>query len=832
MTKWTMGFALAIGCILIPQPARGQRVGKKVFTLRSVVHNVTVSCAPDPGAGTCDVTLSAEPVVVAPGDQVNWTVSGSCALAPCPGLNPGPTDLCPGGAPGSFCIYVPGISFGPVSVAPTQTSPNTIAIPTMHPRAYGYSAASGVFMPTVVLGTIAFGPLPTYPFVDDFDDGVVSDRFTSINGAGVTEVNGKLRVTMTNIDSGLEIDLSDFPHHRCLQLPYEIAEHSFPVGATLAFETVADSYTIAGAEFSPVEIDLTRPFWNLCEYTICQDGNDVGAVGFTGSYTEAKECPKADCLTIDWMPDSVPLPGVGAHNGCEVALPTFMIELKNAAIPNDKTKSLRHQGKKYKSDPTGRTNFTHKNGMIKNVKIVKKGEKCNPGGSGNGSIGTLVIELNALMLDNVHRGTGQESLSINDYHFDRGEITTVSLTTDAPVMVPGVSTLTMGPEVFIHNFQVLSPTTATADIQIDLRARNSGHMVAVWTGDERLMTDFIILPIDPTVPDPPNIGPTLTISAPATVPPQTDFSVDLTFDDPDDQWIRARMVVMELPSQTELYDTEFFFVDTSGPDPVVMTFLVNGLPPGQYKVVSVPNDGLAPEYMVAAFLSVPGCTEVQLYGDIVPVPPDPAAGNVPGDGIVDLNDILCVLDDFAHPNICAGNGDVAPCSPNLIVDLDDILAVLDAFAGDYACPLPCLEGEPNCGLPTDTVNGGCNSTPPVFSPISCGQAYCGTAAFDGNRRDTDWFQIVVATNTEFTWTVTAEFDLFMGMIETTPLGTPDCATATVLDPFAVAGGCATASVTRCVPPGTYWWFVAPQFTDILACGAEYNAVLTCVGCSP
>jgi hypothetical protein len=34
------------------------------------------------------------------------------------------------------------------------------------------------------------------------------------------------------------------------------------------------------------------------------------------------------------------------------------------------------------------------------------------------------------------------------------------------------------------------------------------------------------------------------------------------------------------------------------------------------------------------------------------------------------------------------------------------------------------EGEANCGLPLDTVNGGCNSVPNVFSSISCGETIC------------------------------------------------------------------------------------------------------------
>jgi len=69
-----------------------------------------------------------------------------------------------------------------------------------------------------------------------------------------------------------------------------------------------------------------------------------------------------------------------------------------------------------------------------------------------------------------------------------------------------------------------------------------------------------------------------------------------------------------------------------------------------------------------------------VYGDVHPV------GN--GNGVVDLDDILCVLDAFANPLNCPG-ADIAPCESNGVVNLDDILAILDAFSGNFACPPPC-----------------------------------------------------------------------------------------------------------------------------------------------
>jgi len=72
------------------------------------------------------------------------------------------------------------------------------------------------------------------------------------------------------------------------------------------------------------------------------------------------------------------------------------------------------------------------------------------------------------------------------------------------------------------------------------------------------------------------------------------------------------------------------------------------------------------------------CT-LDVYGDM-----EPPAGN----GIIDLDDITCVLDGFADSSDCPG-ADLHPCGGNGLIDVDDIFAVLDAFADDPACPDSC-----------------------------------------------------------------------------------------------------------------------------------------------
>lgn len=152
---------------------------------------------------------------------------------------------------------------------------------------------------------------------------------------------------------------------------------------------------------------------------------------------------------------------------------------------------------------------------------------------------------------------------------------------------------------------------------------------------------------------------------------------------------------------------------------------------------------------------------------------------------------------------------------------------------DCPCNITCapgktVEGEADCGLPTDTVNGGCNSATFLTQPISCGQGYCGTAAFDGSLRDTDWYQIIIASDTLVTWTINAEFDP-VGIIVNTSGGT-NCTTPVIVASAAGEQCGAVTVVSACLTAGTYELFVGPDFTNIEACGAEYTATVTCGVC--
>jgi hypothetical protein len=122
----------------------------------------------------------------------------------------------------------------------------------------------------------------------------------------------------------------------------------------------------------------------------------------------------------------------------------------------------------------------------------------------------------------------------------------------------------------------------------------------------------------------------------------------------------------------------------------------------------------------------------------------------------------------------------------------------------------------------DFYNGGCNSVPPVFSPVACGDVIFGSTASTGARRDTDWYELTISNQTDVTWEGTSEYyELVIGIID---LAGVDTCPATAL--FRTAGllpACSTGSVSATLPPGSYAFFAAADFTPAINCpGTETN----------
>jgi hypothetical protein len=141
-----------------------------------------------------------------------------------------------------------------------------------------------------------------------------------------------------------------------------------------------------------------------------------------------------------------------------------------------------------------------------------------------------------------------------------------------------------------------------------------------------------------------------------------------------------------------------------------------------------------------------------------------------------------------------------------------------------------VECEPNEGEETcydgyvDDYNGGCYSDPPVFQPIECGQTICGTSGVyvcDGSTcRDMDWFEVTLDTSAQITWAGEAEFPVAMWILS------GDC-NDIIVEEYATAAECTPLSLSHACGAGRYMLVIAPADWGDYACGARYEATVTC-----
>lgn len=162
------------------------------------------------------------------------------------------------------------------------------------------------------------------------------------------------------------------------------------------------------------------------------------------------------------------------------------------------------------------------------------------------------------------------------------------------------------------------------------------------------------------------------------------------------------------------------------------------------------------------------------------------------------------------------------------------------------CPAPLppcpadgvLENEPNCGINNpplacagnDTVNGGCNYTPNLFSDVECGQTVCGTYGNCGATRDTDWWQQIQTSLTVNSWCCIGEAPSSVWGLVNNGGGTGLCP-ATAFAAFSVTANNVEGCVTQLMWPGTWWWFAGTNSFAGVPCGgptSDYQCTLTCV----
>jgi hypothetical protein len=164
-------------------------------------------------------------------------------------------------------------------------------------------------------------------------------------------------------------------------------------------------------------------------------------------------------------------------------------------------------------------------------------------------------------------------------------------------------------------------------------------------------------------------------------------------------------------------------------------------------------------------------------------------------------------------------------------------------AGEYVlevteCPPPCVvtcppgafpEGEPNCGIP-DTYNGGCNSTPNVFTSLVCNDAgvlVCGTYGAEGGTRDTDWYEIVMDAPGVIQACITGQYPSAVAILN------PVCpvTAADILD-FQFGPECVAICATANVGAGTYRIFAGVDGFDGFPCLGTYVLRISGYNCPP
>ncbi|MCC6477332.1 hypothetical protein IT157_09790 [bacterium] len=157
--------------------------------------------------------------------------------------------------------------------------------------------------------------------------------------------------------------------------------------------------------------------------------------------------------------------------------------------------------------------------------------------------------------------------------------------------------------------------------------------------------------------------------------------------------------------------------------------------------------------------------------------------------------------------------------------------VLSIFCRTCECPcaLQCppswpAEGEACPNLAGDFYNGGCFTTPPSFTPVTCGSSLCGQSFAMGGMRDTDWYRFSLTTWRRVIWRVRAEFPFEMAIYK--ELG--GCNLQTVCYKTGLACQMKNCFV-NCLGPGVYYLYVAPTVYNGVPC-KEYTSRLTCGLC--
>lgn len=144
-------------------------------------------------------------------------------------------------------------------------------------------------------------------------------------------------------------------------------------------------------------------------------------------------------------------------------------------------------------------------------------------------------------------------------------------------------------------------------------------------------------------------------------------------------------------------------------------------------------------------------------------------------------------------------------------------------------PLSNYVEQELCG---EDNNGGCNSTPNAFETVTCGAAIAGTAWWDGNTRDTDWYLVNISQDQNVEVTLNAAF-LGQILVFAVDSGCPAVTGALPLNNILATQQCEEISFSGNLPAGGYWVVALPQFdaNETYPCGSGKNNYLLTIDCS-
>ena len=136
----------------------------------------------------------------------------------------------------------------------------------------------------------------------------------------------------------------------------------------------------------------------------------------------------------------------------------------------------------------------------------------------------------------------------------------------------------------------------------------------------------------------------------------------------------------------------------------------------------------------------------------------------------------------------------------------------------FTCPSGSVSENEVCGTNTN----GC----PAAQTITSGQTICGTSWLNRSQRDADWYVFTLTQPCDVTVTGNAEFTNFIG------IGSAPCPSAMFYNSVTNGAGYPTEIITQLASAGTYYIFVAPSYSEQVACDSlnKYWIKLTTNSC--